>query len=332
MKHHLIDFLDREYGHWAMVPNRDRYIYELGKIACDNSEVRVATIGGNTKNWERIFALSKLQELTLHEPSNDQILELSRLKSITRLRITHARVNDIKFIGEMHNLEEVVLEYVSGFSDLSPLRSVNSLRAFHSECLRAVKDFSGISGLSGLKYLGIFGTVDFKQPVESFEFMATLKGLEALHLFQVVNQKPFPALLPIARMQNLRRLNIPRDAFRVEEYALLEVALPNTVGAAWEPCKRRADSKVPYPRDEVLAFLPESVLAELNQKEIFTSPDGQKWINDPKTEWFEFLGKGSGKVKCSSKQSGAKCTEFTESYEALKRQAAVTLASHLTTR
>lgn len=328
MKHHFIDLLDREGGHWEMVPNRNRYSHELRNASGENREIKIVTIGSEDKDWERIFSFPLLHELTLHEPNNDQLSALHRLRSIKRLRITRARVNDIEFVGHLRDLEEVVLEYVSGFSDLSPLGSLGSLRAFHSENLRAVRDFSGLGGLSSLRYLGIYGTVDLRQSLESFEFLRYLPNLEFLSLFQVANKTPFPALMPIARLEKLKRLNIPRNEFPVEEYALLEAALPHVEGAAWKPCQRQADSRVPYPRDEILALLPESVVAELNRQDVFISPDGQKWVNDPKTEWYEFLGKGAGRIKCSSKQSDTKCAEFTEKYQVLKKQA----AAHLVTR
>ena len=330
MKHHFIDLLDRESGYWEMVPNRDRYTYELENASGESGELKIVTIGSKDRGWERIFSLPMLQELTLHEPSKDQLSALHKLRTIKRLRITHARVNNIDFVENLGDLEEIVLEYVSGFSDLSPLGSLDSLRAFHSENLRAVTNFSGLGGLNSLRYLSIYGTVDARQSVEKFEFLRDLPNLEFLSLFQVANKTSFTALIPITRLEKLKKIKIPRNEFPVEEYALLEAALPHVKGAAWKPCMRQADSRVPYPRDEIIALLPESVVTELNLQDIFISPDGQKWINDPKTEWYEFLGKGAGRIKCSNKQSARKCAEFAERYQVMKEGAKIILDTHLT--
>jgi len=49
--------------------------------------------------------------------------------------------------------------------------------------------------------------------------------------------------------------------------------------------------------------------------------DGTREINDTSTEWFEFLGKGAGKVKCNNPTAENKCKEFSNKYLEMKLNA-----------
>lgn len=115
-------------------------------------------------------------------PSKEQIAALSRLRQLKRLRITRVQVKNIDFLAELPLLQEFVLEYVSGFCDLSPLRELKNLRSAHFENLRRVSDFLGLSGIASLRYLCISGTLDWDQPIIDFEFLKGLTGLEVLKL------------------------------------------------------------------------------------------------------------------------------------------------------
>lgn len=165
MKHHFSDSLDREGDYWTVVPNQERYAYRIGDTPVGSEQIKIATIGSADESWRNVFTFPALEELTLHEPSHEQLLAISELSILKRLRITHARPKAIDFISSLPDLEELVLEYVSGFSDLAPLRSLTKLRSLHLENLRRVHDFSGLSGISSLKYLSIDGTLDWKQPI-----------------------------------------------------------------------------------------------------------------------------------------------------------------------
>jgi hypothetical protein len=158
MRHHFGDLLDRDGGYWTTIPNRERYAYRIGDVPSGSKEVTIVTIGKKDENWERVLTLPNLVELTLHEPTNDQLEAVGALRSIKRLRITHARPKSIEFIRSMSEIEELVLEYVSGFDDLSPLRELKRLRAIHLENLRRVSNFDGLSGVKSLQYLSICGT------------------------------------------------------------------------------------------------------------------------------------------------------------------------------
>jgi hypothetical protein len=283
MKHHFGDLLDREGDYWTVVPNRERYAHRIGDVPADSEEITIATIGAEDSSWRNVFTFPNLEELTLHEPSQEQLRAISELSMLKRLRITHARPKELSFISSLSHIEELVLEYVSGFSDLSPLRSLAKLKSLHIENLRNVADFGGLFGLAGLRYLRIDGTLDWKQPIADFEFLRGLQNLEVLSFGQIINKTSFPALWPTLALKKLKRLRLTWNMLAAEEYALLEVGLRGVEGADWGPFTRFA-----YSADD---------------------------------EWFEFTGKGAGRVKCGHVKAEQKCAEYTMKYEQMKAKA-----------
>lgn len=283
MKHHFGDLLDRDGDYWTIVPNRDRYAHRIDCVPAGDEQVIVATIGAEDSSWRNVFTFPNLEELTLHSPSHEQLQAIAELTELKRLRITHARPKEISFLRALTQIEELVLEYISGFSDLSPLRSLPQLKSLHLENLRRVVDFGGLSGLAGLRYLSINGTLDWKQPIADFEFLRGLPNLEVLSLWQIINKTPYPALLPALGLKKLRRLKLVWNMLAAEEYALLEVGLRDVEGASWGPYTRFA-----YSQGE---------------------------------EWFEFTGKGAGRAKCGHAKAEQKCAEYAARYEKMKAKA-----------
>ena len=164
------------------------------------------------------------------------------MTDVVRLRVTHLRTKDIDFISELNNLEELILEYVSGFSDLTPLRSLTKLKSLHFENLRGVANFDGLKGLDSLRYLNIDGTLDWNQPIKNFGFLAGLPNLEVFSLGFITNKSKFPAFLPILKLKKLKKINIIRSTFKTKEYAFLETALPKVHGSSWDLCWKNRDS------------------------------------------------------------------------------------------
>lgn len=320
MRHHFGDLLDRDGGYWTIVPNRDRHAFRIGDVPAGSPEVTIVTIGKTEANWTRVASLPNLEELTLHEPSPEQLRAVGELRSLKRLRISHARPKSIEFLRSLANVEELVLEYVSGFDDLSPLRSLTRLRALHLENLRRVSDFSGLSGLTQLRYLAISGTLDWNQPVSDFEFLRGLPLLEVLSVWWFVNKTPYPALLPALGLEHLKKLHLSGRALATQEYALLEEGLTGVAGATWGPYEVVTHAWVPVPRDDVRAHLPRETL-EAKHPDVVITFDGRREIPDPASQWFEFTGKGAGKVKCTSTTAGAKCREYAAKYAAMKSAA-----------
>lgn len=236
MKHHFADLLDRNSDYWSMVPNAQRFAYTLDKNDLEPESIKIITIGKGDKNWRRIFEFPNLEELTLHTPGKEQLASLGELSWLKRLRISHARPADIEFIAALINLEEVVFEYVSGFSDLSPISRLPKLKSLHLENLRRVRTYDGLKGLSNLHYLFIGGTVDWKQPIENFSFLEGLPELEVIRLQFVKSDAGFPMFVPLLGLKKLKEIGIGRATFPTREYAFLESAFPHVAGASWDSC------------------------------------------------------------------------------------------------
>ena len=234
MKHHFGDFLDRTGDYWTIVPNRERYAYAADVEIDDKDAVKILTISKSHDNWRQVFDCPNLEELTLHDPSKEQVQAISKLTQLTRLRVTFFRATDIEFIHDLHSLEELILEYVSGFSDLSPLQRLTKLKSLHLENLRRVSNFDGLRGLNSLRYLHIDGTLDWNQPIENFEFVKGLPNLEVFSLGFVINKTEYPAFLPLLHLKKLKKIKIVRDTFKSNEFAFLQVALPDIEGCDWD--------------------------------------------------------------------------------------------------
>jgi hypothetical protein len=284
MKHHFGDFLDRTGDYWYIIPNRERYVYAADVDIANKKAVKILTISKDHINWKQVFDCPNIEELTLHNPSKEQVEKIQQLKSLKKLRITFFRTNDIKFIESLYNLEELVLEYVSGFSDLSPLQKLPKLRSLHLENLRKVSSFDGLKSINSLKYLHIDGTLDWNQPIEDFTFLTGLPNLEVFSLGFITSKAEFPAFLPILNLNKIRKIKIGRASFKTNEYAFLQVALPQVEGAEWDLCWDYNDS-------------------------------------------FEFLGKRAGFVKKNNPNAKARCDEFIEYYDKLKKESEEILKS-----
>ncbi len=242
MKHHFADFLDREGAYWTTIPNMERYAYSADKKIKDTEKVKILTISKSDKNWKQVFDCPNIEEITLHEPSKEQVEATRILTDMVRLRVTHLRTKDIDFISELNNLEELILEYVSGFSDLTPLRKLTKLKSLYFENLRGVANFDGLKGLDSLRYLHIDGTLDWNQPIKNFGFLEGLPNLEVFSLGFITNKSEFPAFLPLLKLKKLKKINIIRSSFKTKEYAFLETALPKVDGCSWDLCWKNGDT------------------------------------------------------------------------------------------
>ncbi len=229
MRHHFGDFLDRTGDYWTTIPNRERFSFIADFEIPNKDEVKILTISKTQSkiHWEQIFDCSNLEELTLHDPSKEQVQDIRKLTSIKRLRVTFFRATDIEFIGDLQNLEELILEYVSGFSDLTPLKKLKKLKSVHFENLRRVKDFSGLAGIESLRYIYINGTFDWSQPVENLHFLSEVPNLEILCLsFGVKIIHPeYPIFKSLIKNKKIKKLRIGRAFCSLEDYAFVEVLL-----------------------------------------------------------------------------------------------------------
>jgi len=258
----------------------------------NKDEVKILTISKTQDKayWEQIFECPNLEELTLHDPSKEQVQAIRRLTNIKRLRVTFFRATDIEFISDLHNLEELILEYVSGFSDLSPLRKLKKLKSVHLENLRRVIDFGGLAGIESLRYIYINGTFDWSQPVENFDFLSEVPNLEILGVgfgVKVVNPK-YPIFKSLVKHNKIKKLRIGRAFCSLEDYAFVEVLL--------------GKENITYADDSPV--------------KLFYESRGQ----------IEFLGKGMRSI--SESNSIEKCKKIIEEYETMKAKAKAYLLSY----
>ena len=279
MKHHFGDMLDRSGGHWAVVPNVERYAYQLPAWTSGQKSISIATIGGNDVNWDIIGTFPNLEELTLHYPSHEQLAFVSTLWRLKRLRITHARPKDIGFLSRLQNLEEVILEYVSGFSDLTPIGSLKKLRALHIENLRRVSDFSGLKGATSLRYLGLYGTVDWPQPIDSFDFLAEFRELEYLLLHFIKAPQTAQPLDPLKQLPKLRKIDISMNAFPLEIFAWIEASFPHVEGAVRPAYVKFGGEDEPIHQRDIRFRMP---IEEFNRfPNLFVGADGRRYQRVP---------------------------------------------------
>jgi hypothetical protein len=112
---------------------------------------------------------------------------------------------------------------------------------------------------------------------------------------------------------------------------LIEECLPGIEGARWGAFSKFAPTYLDLPKSDPRHDLP---LAELQAKhpEVLAHPGAPRRIPDPNDEWFEFTGRGAGRVKCISANAAAKCAEKTAAYEVLKRRARETLSTDVESR
>lgn len=320
MKHHFADFLDRDGDYWTVVPNRKRFAHEFQCIDEGDPTISVALIGKGTQDWQKCLALPNLQEITLQNATAEQFEAVCDFPKIKRLRITHLRPKHIGSITKLNHLEELVLEYVSGFSDLSPLSRIPNLKSLHLENLRGVRDFTGLSNCRSLRYLSIFGTSDWNQPIDNFEFLRWLPKLEHLGFSFVTSTCEYPAFLPAIALNNIRSIHLAPHYFATQEYALLSVILDGVKGADWGAYRRLSYRRMPLPSDDPRHQLTDEEIKE-KHSDISISIYGEREITDPNSEWFEFIGKRAGRVKCTNPKSGKQCAEATRHFEEMKSAA-----------
>ncbi len=118
--------------------------YHLDDWSQVQNSVSIATVYGNDLNWKAIGSLSRLEELTLHQPNKEQLDFVATLDKLKILRITHVRPKTIDFLIKLQNVEELVLEYVSGFESVGPIGELKNLKALHIENVRRITNFSGL--------------------------------------------------------------------------------------------------------------------------------------------------------------------------------------------
>lgn len=314
MKHHFADLLESSDQYWTITPNRERWSCHFPDLSDAPGNISRLTITGNDRNWERIKDFARLVELTLHEPNDSQLACLTDMPGLTSLRISHARPRTLDMVEGLSALRELVLEYVSGVSDLHPLGRLPALTALHLENLRRVSDFSGLGASRSLRCVAIYGTLDWNQPIESFDFLRGMESLEHLQLgfgVRVPDKlRPLDALLDLKK---LARLEIGMGTLPLEEYAWLEAKLPHVQGTAHPAFARHGGEPRALMEDDHRTKMP---LEEFQRfPSLFVGKDGRRYERTPHEAML--LGKGQRLVSGTDEHVARKCAGHEEKYRAL---------------
>lgn len=313
MRHHFADFLDRSGDYWSIVPNRERWRYHFADLADAPPDTEILTLTRKDQNWERVSELESLRELTLHEPSQDQFQHLKQMSGLLSLRISHARPRNLVALEGLHNLRELVLEYVSGFDDLGPVGMLPQLRSLYMENLRRVRDFSGLGHSQSLRYVSIDGTVDWRQPVRSLEFLTNIQTLEHLRIAHVNLLSEHPVFDPLIELEHLKEVNISMGAVPLSEFAFLQAKRPDAKGAVRSAYWLIEAKREPISQRDYRSRIPESEFRELSSHHI--DENGNRFMDIPTTAYL--LGKGE-RTRIGSEQAVRKaCEEHARKYEEL---------------
>ena len=291
MKFHWADFLHREGGHWQMTPNDERGKYYTDDCATLDPDTKIVTVTRDTKNLGALAGLDGLEELTLHETNQGQIDALADFGQITRLRITHARPKTLAALAQLPNVRELVLEYVSGFSDLSPVAAMPALSSLYIENLRAVRDFSPLGRLVKLKYLAIHGTFDLQQPIDSVEFVKHLTSLDFLSLAaRLDDPESAKALVAIG---DHCEFNFIGNLLPLEIFAYLEAHCAN---AKFTPAEYWYLSRATWlPDDDPRARLSDEVI-NAEHPEVIICDDGRRLFHEVcEYDKYHLLGRGGAR-------------------------------------
>lgn len=317
MKHHWGDLLLRDHGHWDIVPNGERHRYAVADVATVRT-ARILTVTRDTANWHKLSSLPHLEELTLHNPTPAQVAYLSTLWRLTRLRITHARPETLAPLVRLTNVRELVLEYVSGIDDLSPIGAMPGLRALHLELLRRVKDFSPLREARQLEYLSLSGGLDFVQPLGDLSFISGLRRLEVLRLSNARVPKEGLKDAAIQPPQSLKAVEIDANILPIHDFARLTARLPQA--ARFKPWEYTPFNHMEVPSNDIRSRLPLPVIAA-NHPEVVVCDDGRRLLPDMRNGRYYLLGRGFRSIPPNDRRLQRKLADHAALYARLVDEA-----------
>ena len=313
MKHHFADFLNRDHGHWKIVPNRERWKYGYADLKDAPTDVSILSISKDVTNWERISEFKNLEELTLHEPSKEQVRSLNEIHSVKRLRISHFRPKNLDFLKNQKGIEELILEYISGFDDLTPISRLPQLKSLHLENLRRVRDFSPLSAAPALRYLHIDGTLDWDQPIHSLDFLQTLEHLEYFGIGFVKLLGEFPVFAGLLQLKHIKQVRLGYGRTTLDNYAYFHAKAPQIEGAVQEPFRFFEGENRLISENDYRAKMDEKRFLSLDQTSI--SDDGSRYYYGAPHAFL--LGRGDRDLRGKAENILAKCEAYKLRYETL---------------
>lgn len=306
-----LGFPENTLGHWNFVQDTGRRPDPYENLEIVGTGATCVIISRDTKNWQRLFEMSALEELILERPDQEQIDSLGKLSSLKRLRISYSRSKSLDAIGSLQNLEELHLENTSGLEDISLLCRLPDLRALMLHTLGRVSDFSALGSAGNLRYLNIAGTFDQKQKVTDLSWLHSLHQLEVLLLSDVRIEKPESIRSGLAGPLALRSLILDSNAFNLEGLAWIEANHPDVNGARRLPFMRYGGSRERVRPPEVWATVSEEELRK-EAPGIEIDEKGRRWRFNRHEALL--LGKGERTVYGKAETVDRKCREHAERY------------------
>ena len=74
---------------WRAATNHPKNSYgcdmRVGDVPPNSPEITIVTIGKDEENWKTVLTLPNLEELTLHEPTREQLQAIGELQSVKLL-------------------------------------------------------------------------------------------------------------------------------------------------------------------------------------------------------------------------------------------------------
>lgn len=239
-------------------------------------------------NWHRLEDLSKLEEVTAIEPSQDQLEYLATLPQLKRLRIAKAKIHDPNLLSQNSSLEELALIWVRNLTDFTSLRKLPHLRSLYLENVNGLTDFSSLAGFGSLSTLEITGKIGKQQTINDLAFISELKGLHVLKLGSCHYRSDFPVFQPLRHLEHLEYLSVVSGCTSIDDWAYLCVHFPNMENAS-DPLIHvmTADWLEGVHSSQDLEALPNVMYAVMFGTKGFGFPNGLKADILPKIRRFE---------------------------------------------
>ena len=203
---------------WRSLPSHTNTLVD---VASDAEELRFRREKNSHRGISRLIHLRKLVAICVNQ---DFLEEISQLPLLEFLYIDQTTAANADCLGRCKKLRQLVIVGGTKFPSLSWLQSLPPLDSLRLENFKQITDLSPISTLTSLRAFGIEGSMWTTQRVNSFRPITVLPRLEALFL---ANCRPVAdGLEPLQRLTQLRFLEIA--AFYPDsEFLKLRHALPD---------------------------------------------------------------------------------------------------------
>jgi len=181
------------------------------------------------------------------------------------------------------------------------------------ENLRRVRNFEGLSGCERLKCLSIYGTLDWKQPIENLDFLKGLPELEYIDFGFINFLSSFPIFEPLTSMKKLDEIRLGLDATTLENFAYLEAKLPNIRGAKRLPYRIIEEHNRKINPIDVRAKMPLEEFKAI--PDAFLSDEGERFIYEAAQLFL--LGKGTRYYSGPMEKIMRRCNDHKTKYDKL---------------